>query len=582
MWRRTSRRVRIALVVLAGAVSTCASTALASSAASRDRAATRAFLSALYAYERSLVADAPASTAAVEALASKIGGECPGVLAGAPAPEPPFSSAPQAPEARKKSRQLRRLQSEISFALSRAYSEAGQPAALAMAAAIRELRWSDGRITRAVAAFAGELASRLSIPPPAVCADLKAWVASGYKTLPAGTQELRARQRARLGEGLAAYSVFELLQRFEGLNEQALLREIQRGARGRRGSLATFAAAQERLERTLGLTVSPEEQFQSGPAKGSVLLASAKTASGEKFKAWLEPKASRGNEGCALPLSIESSDSGGGSTSGACLSRTGRSPEPSVNCNSGLLRITADPLPTARSGRLALSDGRQITSRLIVVPARLGGPATYYYQVVRGPSPIPVALTELDGHGRALHVLQLPHIVECTEHPVKILPGGLRTIVRDHVPTGPEFRIIGERFRFLGKVEFNLKVSVAPTAGQGGGGSAGGTIGAGSLPFFLQTQSGCRPHPYTIMYGILTRPRDVVLAKAGGKLYVLRHVTPPASLHAGGVLAYAAVSAQPSELIIRAPGGKTVLSERLGIPGKPDFCKLELEEEAEG
>lgn len=571
----------LALVVLAGVGSTYVATALASAAAPRDRAATHAYLSAVYTYEQTLLANLPASTAAGEALANKVGAECPGVLAGAPASESPFSSRPQPTGARKMSRQLRKLRGEISFALDRAHGEPDRPAVLALANAIRQLRWSDPRIAQEADAFATYLEAQLAIPLPAVCADLKAWVASGYTTLPPGTTQLRSRQKALIGEGLAAYSVFESLQRFEGPSEKTLLRKIQQGARGRRGSLAMLAATKERLERALGLAVTPEEQFQPGPPKGSVLLASGKTAAGEKFKAWLEPKGSRGNQGCALALSIESAGSSGSGGSGTCISRTGRSAEPSVNCNSGVLSITANTLPTARSGRLTLSDGRQITSRLIVVPARLGGPATYYYQVVRGPSPIPVSLTELDAHGRALHVLQLPRIVECTEHPVKILPGGLRTIVRDRVSNGPAFRIIGERFRFLGKVEFSLKVSVARTVGEASGGSARGSFGGRNVPFSLQTQSGCRPHPYTIMYGILTRPRDSVLAKAGGKLYVLRHVAPPTSLHAGGVLAYAAVPGEPSELIIRAPGGRTVLTEKLGIPGGgPTQC--EPEEEAEG
>src|SRR5271156_1543973 len=51
---------------------------------SQDRAATRAFLEARYTYEQSLLASAPASGAAVEGLASRLGGECPGVLVGAP------------------------------------------------------------------------------------------------------------------------------------------------------------------------------------------------------------------------------------------------------------------------------------------------------------------------------------------------------------------------------------------------------------------------------------------------------------------------------------------------------------------
>src|ERR1700733_14384147 len=50
---------------------------------SQDRAATRALFEARYTYEQALLASAPASRVATEGLASGLGGECPGVLAGA-------------------------------------------------------------------------------------------------------------------------------------------------------------------------------------------------------------------------------------------------------------------------------------------------------------------------------------------------------------------------------------------------------------------------------------------------------------------------------------------------------------------
>jgi hypothetical protein len=249
-----------------------------------------------------------------------------------------------------------------------------------------------------------------------------------------------------------------------------------------------------------------------------------------------------------------------------------------VDCNSGKLTITANTLPDARTGRLNLSDGSHIISRLVLVPRHLGGPATYYYQVVRGPSPVPVSLTEIDARGRALHVLHLTRVVECTEHPVKILPGGLRTIARDRVPGGPSFRIIGEHFRFLGKVEFHLKIEVA----RGGGGGTSGFVVGAPTHFVPQTASGCRPHPYTVVYGILDQRSDVVLARVRGALHELRRVRIPASLHVKGVVAYAAFSEEPSELIVRAPNGRTLEHEKFGFPLGAPRCTSEQGEEGEG
>ncbi len=72
-----------------------------------------------------------------------------------------------------------------------------------------------------------------------------------------------------------------------------------------------------------------------------------------------------------------------------------------------------------------------------------------------GPSPIPRLLTELGASGRVLRITHLPRIVECTKHPIKYLDGGAKTLATGTVPDGgPAFSILGERYRFLGKVYF--------------------------------------------------------------------------------------------------------------------------------
>ncbi len=52
--------------------------------------------------------------------------------------------------------------------------------------------------------------------------------------------------------------------------------------------------------------------------------------------------------------------------------------------------------------RLRLSNGRRITSRVAFVPASFGGPAGFYYQSVRGPTPFPVSLTEFEAGGKVV------------------------------------------------------------------------------------------------------------------------------------------------------------------------------------
>ena len=223
-----------------------------------------------------------------------------------------------------------------------------------------------------------------------------------------------------------------------------------------------------------------------------------------------------------------------------------------------------------------LSDGRQITSRVAIVSAALGGPIGLYYQVVRGPSPIPVSLAELDAHGRTLRTHKLPRIVDCTKHTLKFLPGGIRTIVKDKAPGGAVFSIIGERYSFLGGIHFALKVEIK----NGGGGSESAS---GQKPNVLSTAlwTGCQPQPYAIVYGLLKAPRDTVLARVSGTLHTLRHAALPASLHTKGVLVYLAAPAIPSELIIRSPGGQTIITEKYG---KFEMEQLEVcrGEEGEG
>lgn len=77
--------------------------------------------------------------------------------------------------------------------------------------------------------------------------------------------------------------------------------------------------------------------------------------------------------------------------------------------------------------------------------------------------------------------------------------------------------------------------------------------------FSWQIKTGCQPHEYAILYGILKNAHDTVWARGPDGLTQLRRVRIPARLHQRGVLAYSATPSAPSELIVRAPGGRTLL-----------------------
>jgi hypothetical protein len=556
------RRMNRRLVVLVVAVTVCLglpSGALASSAA--DTAATRAYLQARYAWYQAVAANLPASMAATEAFAAKIGGECAGVLAGVPLESRSPSSAKRFGEFKRETEQLGDLEEELSFTLESPGLQPDHQATLALVSTAMSLSWSSPTLTRQVHLDITEFEEQreqLERNPPAVCADMKTWVSSGYETLSAGTKQFVRQREAPAGApGARRQSIVQLLAPYEGPEEKAIIKQTFQIERQIVAAEKPLRVVYERLQRAVGLTPN---RLQSGgePPAGSVVIGKGRTASGGKYVVTLlpaEPSNGARRPGCKLPITIR----GPGGGLNECLDRSSSPFPPSVNCQEGLLTINARTLPRARRVRLRLSDGRQITSAVTIVPASRAGSADgVYYQVVRGSSPIPVLLAELDGHGRTLRVFKLPRVSDCTKPTLKFLPGGLRKVVHSRVPGGPAFSIIGQHYSFLGHDYFELSVETE----LGGGGESPRGKNPGLFAWHLWT--GCRPHPYMILYGLLKAPGDSVYARTSGKLSRLRRVAIPKSLHAGGVLVYTVSPTVPGELLVRGPGGRTILTEKLG------------------
>jgi hypothetical protein len=278
-------------------------------------------------------------------------------------------------------------------------------------------------------------------------------------------------------------------------------------------------------------------------------------------------------EACPLSVSIEASGGAGGYNT--CLARSGSGPSPRVTCGEGLLTITSATLPATRSVRLLLSDGRSVTTRALDAPAGFGARAGLYFQVVRGPSPIPRSLAELDAHGRVLRSVALPPIVECTKDPLKYLPGGVRTLVEGRIPRGPAFSITAEHYRFLGKTYVDLSANISAHGMREGGGSGSFSPQRSPQAFAWSTQEGCEADPsvrWSIVYGLLRDSRATALARVGGRQYAVKVASIPGSFHAGGELAYVVLPQQPSEVLVRGAGGQTLQHEDLdGLPVR--ICK---------
>jgi hypothetical protein len=587
--------------------------------ASRDRSATRGYLEAELAYQRALTAAAPAAKAGVEAVANGLIRECPGVLTGAPREslKTIFENHPQTPrqtgESNRAHRQLADVQLELTSALALPGIDAGRQAGIAYARAIRMLRWSNTTLTTLEHDRAEFLEWQLQVAAPRVCADMKAWRASGYKTLSSATKTYVREAEARVDPLLLlerelrpARSAAKLLARYEGPTEKALSRKIDALERGREASAQGVAGLFARVDSALGLVTEAEAheatESHEGPPKGATVLAEGRSAAGGRYTIWLEPKQQRtGRKGtlCRLTLAVAETQSaskveggeksvelttGFGGTE-ACLSRA--HPErASVQCEEGLLTIAAQTLPRTRRVRLLLSDGREVTSNVALVPARRGGPLGFYYQVVRGPKPVPVSFAELDRHGKVLRTVKLPRSKRCVAHPFRYLPGGFRTIVNATVPQGPSYSIIGERVSFGGHVQSAVRLELGLDAESQGITNETGSIvervegpRARPKPFELQVKTGCTPHEYAVLYGVLRDRRDSVVAQTVDARTPLRRAAIPSSLHIPGVLAYAAFPSMPSELVVRNPKGRLVMTRHLaGLARRSrEVCEGEAE-----
>lgn len=214
-----------------------------------DAAATRAYLRADGAYARSVSAAVGASVAAIEARGSAIGAECPASLTYAPRDEA-FEEIGE--EARK--------------TLLDAGTELTRSARQRFARAVSRLRWSDGRITRLTREQAAEELAPAMIALPDVCADIDAWKASAYATLPQSAESFLADAgKSESGSGLARLlallegprqaKIARLLRPFENRDELRAAKRIEQQEEQTSSRLGTAGrAAGVRLAAELGIT----------------------------------------------------------------------------------------------------------------------------------------------------------------------------------------------------------------------------------------------------------------------------------------------------------------------------------------
>ncbi len=181
-----------------------------------DATATRSYLLEDYAAMRAELKDFPAALAAIEALGTRLHAECPGVLANAP--KPARGATPNSTEV-----EIGKEESDAAFGVAE-HTEYRRSRGFARAVA--RLRWSNRALTRLVHLHAAEEVAKAEVPPPELCADMRAWVSSGYQTVSAATESYLRRESALSKTEGAEEVIMRRLARYENRADRRIARQI--------------------------------------------------------------------------------------------------------------------------------------------------------------------------------------------------------------------------------------------------------------------------------------------------------------------------------------------------------------------
>jgi len=170
--RTRARRASIVAVAVGALFVLAPSVALGSS--SDNRASTRAYIDARYTFARAGISNISAELSAMRAFTSRVEGECPGVLAGARSLAYP--------------KQRAAIVEEMMAAVVLAELGPDRGALRATARTIRNLRWTDRRLTRLVHREEQAVDALAALPDPRLCTDFRSWATSSFRVLPAQTE----------------------------------------------------------------------------------------------------------------------------------------------------------------------------------------------------------------------------------------------------------------------------------------------------------------------------------------------------------------------------------------------------------
>ncbi len=545
----------------------------------QNAAATSAYLKATFLVDRTIDDNVSASVSAEKAAAKQFGHECHGVLAGEPLEEPgPRSETHVTARARGALRrsELERqtIDNELDLTTVEAFYGPDRAAIEAYESQVAHLSWSNPKIVELIRYLARARKERMAPSVTSVCADMRAWAQSGYHALSHNSREFQAAQQARSQSAEPTGSVATLLKPYENAADRRLIRRTTALQKRLVRALSGGTDVLGKLRHTLGVPESPFEEHIHAPVLGH-----GTTADGGTFVVRREASSGRffgGN--CKHSVSVEIKDPSKGSgvfntSSGGSVCLLGNSErKPSGSCGNDVQSIQVVVSASVRTVGLRLSNGRTITSRVVQVPRGEGGPGGVYVQAIRGYKVHPVSLTELDASGRAVKTLKVGF--RC--HPEGPSHGPTFVdLAHGRTPENEPFTIQGVLVHY-GNHQTDFSLSL----GAGGSGVANQTEGSllgGEKPktFELSLANECAPHPYAIIYGILSVPGDSVLAQTQTGLVPLTKVELAPSLHSKGPLFYGAFTAIPSELVVQRMDGTTLYTESLVTKAKEEaeFCE---------
>jgi hypothetical protein len=159
----------LSVLVAAFAVLGVAGSSVAT-ADSADIASTQAYLQANYTLMSYFTAHIPAAKSEIASVLTGVRHECPLAASGSP-----------------QNVDSEQLSNEVVGTMVTTVVQHNLPPALSAIRATEPLRWSNGALNRTIHAYLAKAKALTTLAVPDLCADVKAWAASAFKTLPAST-----------------------------------------------------------------------------------------------------------------------------------------------------------------------------------------------------------------------------------------------------------------------------------------------------------------------------------------------------------------------------------------------------------